>query len=281
MTDDKYRLTSETADRAIPETTPDTEDFPPMPEWEAAFQQYAKETAPDLLPGILAKIDSGEASRKPAEKPVTESPPSKGRTGKMIPFLFRASCVAAAVLAVVICFSLFRGISHENSADNTSSYNDEITPSTWPSASIKSEHEEDTLHQDLSPQFPSEEAPRAKDPEHYGYRWDAYAPGGIAPTPSSFLGWSVDDKSITLHSFAKPLTKTTLRDVTICGPIPLTTVAVYELKSPTLSGDPVYVRIDEEYPTGHYKFVNITHDGEDGEDEKVTIYRIYAAERDE
>ena len=56
-----------------------TDDNRKLPEWEEAFTEYAKKDAPDLLPGILAKINSEaespltvvstKESAKPAKKP--------------------------------------------------------------------------------------------------------------------------------------------------------------------------------------------------------------------
>ena len=48
--------------------TPD--DIPEVPGWEQAFQQYASQQAPDLMPRILAKI---QAETKPAEPVPAES----------------------------------------------------------------------------------------------------------------------------------------------------------------------------------------------------------------
>ena len=37
-----------------------TDDNRNLPEWERAFDEYAKNNAPDLLPGILQKINASQ-----------------------------------------------------------------------------------------------------------------------------------------------------------------------------------------------------------------------------
>lgn len=69
------------------------EDNQTLPEWEKALSEYAHETAPDLLPGILAKINTAPPKQDDAERL---------RKYRRLRMIKRASAAAAAVLVLGI-----------------------------------------------------------------------------------------------------------------------------------------------------------------------------------
>ena len=56
-----------------------TDDNRNLPEWERAFDEYAKNNAPDLLPGILQKINASQNTVTPAGGPASVQDPELTR----------------------------------------------------------------------------------------------------------------------------------------------------------------------------------------------------------
>ncbi len=92
-----------------------TDDNRNLPEWEAAFTEYARKDAPDLLPGILAKINAGE---EPPLTVVSEAPAKKKPFWMRRQFLLSASAFAATLLLIAILLRIPFGISKDK--DNPS-----------------------------------------------------------------------------------------------------------------------------------------------------------------
>lgn len=93
------------------------EDNRTLPEWEQALSEYAHETAPDLLPGILAKINA--------------APPKQDDTVRLkkyrrLMLLRRASAAAAVVLVVGILLYAITKI--PKTQEDTSMPADRTTP---------------------------------------------------------------------------------------------------------------------------------------------------------
>ena len=132
MTDDNNR---------IDDLPVNAEDIPPTPEWEKAFAAYAEQQAPDLMPRILAKIQTAQEEPKPAQttepeptrttetEPTQTTEPKKQRSGlfRIITdnrrIMLTLSGVAAAVIIIGVLVTMLNSISlpkqRKTKSDNT------------------------------------------------------------------------------------------------------------------------------------------------------------------
>ena len=101
-----------------------TDDNRNLPEWEAAFTEYARKDAPDLLPGILAKINAGEESPLTV---VSEAPAKKKPFWMRRQFLLSASAFAATLLLIAILIRIPFGISKDKDNSSAAPATDEYT----------------------------------------------------------------------------------------------------------------------------------------------------------
>ncbi|MBR5713124.1 MAG: hypothetical protein IKX54_05965 [Lachnospiraceae bacterium] len=98
-----------------------TDDNKKMPQWEAAFSEYAKESAPDLLSDILARIDASDQTKavtpepeisvntpetvipvNPAEPEIPANVPKRSGGSRFSPARIRRLCFACGSVAAVI-----------------------------------------------------------------------------------------------------------------------------------------------------------------------------------
>ena len=95
-----------------------TDDNRKLPEWEEAFTEYAKKDAPDLLPGILVKINAEAETPLTAVSTKESAKPAKKPFWMRRQFLLSASAFAATLLLIAILIRIPHGIKQ---SDETSS----------------------------------------------------------------------------------------------------------------------------------------------------------------
>ena len=175
MTDDNNR---------IDDLPVNAEDIPPTPEWEKAFAAYAEQQAPDLMPRILAKIQSAQEEPKPAQtmepeptrttetEPTQTTEPKKQRSGlfRIITdnrrIMLTLSGVAAAVIIIGVLVTMLNSISlpkqRKTKSDNTLA----VSANTPTPASENANNERDKKggKQNSTPANPSNEDNLSDDP---------------------------------------------------------------------------------------------------------------------